>query len=145
MLMRFQKTPVQSSLSRMMDEFFNGGLTDWDNQNLMATQPSVNVIENEDSFDVEVAAPGLKKEDFQLTVEEDMLTISGERKEESEKSEGTFTKREFNYSRFSRSFQLPESCDSEKISAAYKDGVLNLNIPKKEEAKKRPPKTIDIS
>ena len=145
MLMRFQKTPVQSSLSRMMDEFFNGGLTDWDNQNLMATQPSVNVIENEDSFDVEVAAPGLKKEDFQLTVEEDMLTISGERKEESEKSEGTFTKREFNYSRFSRSFQLPESCDSERISAAYKDGVLNLNIPKKEEAKKRPPKTIDIS
>jgi len=145
MLMRFQKTPVQSSLSRMMDEFFNGGLPDWDNQNLMATQPSVNVIENEDSFDVEVAAPGLKKEDFQLTVDDDMLTISGERKEESEKSEGTFTKREFNYSRFSRSFQLPESCDSERISAAYKDGVLNLNIPKKEEAKKRPPKTIDIS
>lgn len=145
MLMKFQKTPVQSSLSRMMDEFFNGGLSELENQKLMATQPSVNVIENEDSFIVEVAAPGLKKEDFNLTVEDEMLIISAEKKDESEKKEGSFTKREFNYSSFTRSFQLPEICKSEDIAASYTEGVLTLTIPKVEEAKKQPPKKISIS
>lgn len=145
MLMRFQKTPVQSSISKMMDEFFNGSMSDWNDQNLMATQPSVNVIENDDSFKVEVAAPGLKKEDFNLTVEDDMLTISGEKKQESEEKDGEFTRREFNYTTFSRSFHLPESCKSDDIQANYDNGVLKLNIPKKEEARKAAPKQIEIS
>ncbi len=145
MLMRLSKTPVQSSLSRMMDEFFNGNLpTDWDNK-LMATQPSVNVVEKDDSFLLEVAAPGLEKGDFNITIEDDMLTISGHRKEETEEKESNYTKREFNYSSFSRSFRLPETCNSEEIKANYDKGVLNLTIPKKEEAKKLAARTIEIS
>jgi len=145
MLMKLSKTPVQSSLSRMMDEFFNGGLpTDWNNS-LMATQPSVNVVEKDDLFLVEVAAPGLEKGDFNITVEDDMLTISGQKKEEKKETEGNYTKREFNYSSFSRSFRLPEICNSSEISASYDKGVLNLSIPKKEEAKKQAPRTIEIA
>ncbi|TVQ50684.1 MAG: Hsp20/alpha crystallin family protein [Saprospirales bacterium] len=143
--MRLSKTPVQSSLSRMMDEFFNGNFpTDLDN-NLMATQPSVNVVEKEDSFLLEVAAPGLEKGDFDITIEEDMLTISGHRKEEKEEKESNYTKREFNYSSFSRSFRLPEACNSEEIKANYNNGLLNLTIPKKEEEKKQAARTIEIS
>ena len=145
MLMRLSKTPVQSSLSRMMDEFFNGNLpNDWNN-NLMATQPSVNVVEKEDSFLLEVAAPGLEKGDFNITIEDDMLTISGHRKEEKEEKESNYTKREFNYSSFSRSFTLPEICNSAEIKASYDKGVLNLSIPKKEEEKKQAARTIEIS
>ncbi|TVR86265.1 MAG: Hsp20/alpha crystallin family protein [Saprospirales bacterium] len=111
----------------------------------MATKPSVNIVENEDNFMVEVAAPGLDKKDFNVTVDDDILTISAERKDESEDKSGTFTRREFNYTSFSRSFHLPETCNSEKINANYKDGMLILEIPKREEAKKKPAKTIKIS
>lgn len=148
MLMRFSKTPVQSSISRMMDEFFNGGLMDMNDRSLMATQPSVNIVENEDSFTVEVAAPGLDKDDFNVVVEDDVLTISGEKKHETEEKgekNGTFTRREFNYTAFSRSFHLPDSCQSDDIMGSYNNGVLILSIPKREEAKKKPAKTIEIS
>lgn len=144
MLMKINKTPVQSTLSRMMDDFFNG-FGDMHESNLMATKPSVNIVENEDNFMVEVAAPGLDKKDFNVTVDDDILTISAERKDESEDKSGTFTRREFNYTSFSRSFHLPETCNSEKINANYKDGMLILEIPKREEAKKKPAKTIKIS
>ncbi len=144
MLMKINKTPVQSTLSRMMDDFFNG-FGDMHENSLMATKPSVNIVENEDNFMVEVAAPGLDKKDFNVTVEDDILTISAERKDESEDKSGTFTRREFNYTSFSRSFHLPETCNSEKINANYKDGMLMLEIPKREEAKKKPAKTIEIS
>ena len=143
--MRFSKTPVQSSISRMMDEFFNGNMMDMNDRSLMATQPSVNIVENENDFVVEVAAPGLTKEDFNLTVEDEVLTISGEKKQEKEEKDGTFTRREFNYSSFSRSFHLPETCKSEEISASYNNGVLTLSIPKREEARKKPAKSIQIS
>lgn len=145
MLMRLSKTPLQSSLSRMMDEFINVGLSTDLNNNLMANQPSVNVVETEHSFRVEVAAPGLEKGDFNIKVEDDLLSISGQRKEEKEEKEGNYTKREFNYSSFSRSFRLPEICNSRDISANYDKGVLNLNIPKKEEAKKQSARTVEIS
>ncbi len=145
MLMKINKTPVQSTLSRMMDDFFNGSFGDMHESSLMATKPSVNIVENEDNFTVEVAAPGLDKKDFNVTVEDDILTISAERKDESEDKSGTFTRREFNYTSFSRSFHLPETCDSEKINAHYKDGMLMLEIPKREEAKKKPAKSIKIS
>lgn len=145
MLMRLSKTPVQSSLSRMMDDFFNGGFASEWNNNFMVTQPSVNVVERDDLFQVELAVPGLSKEDFNITVEDDMLTISAQKKEEKEAQEGNYTKREFNYSSFSRSFRLPDICNSSKIQAGYNNGVLNLTIPKKEEAKKQAARTIAIS
>ncbi|MEX2512977.1 MAG: Hsp20/alpha crystallin family protein [Cyclobacteriaceae bacterium] len=95
------------------------------------TLPAVNINEDKQSYQLEIAAPGFKKEDFKINYEKDSLVISSEIKEES-KSEGKTTRREFNYSSFSRSFYVPEdSVDVEKISAQYQDGILTIAIPKK--------------
>jgi HSP20 family protein len=108
--------------------------------------PAVNVLENNDNFMIEVAAPGLEKKDFHIDLENNLLTISSEKefKHEEEKN-GKFMRREFGYSSFKRSFTLPESIDTEKIGATYKEGVLHITIPKKEEAKPKPAKQIAIS
>ena len=98
------------------------------------TLPSVNVKELESGFEIQVAAPGIKKEDFKINLERNVLTISSESKTENEEKDenGAFTRREFNYSSFSRSFTLPEMAESEKIEAAYEDGILKIMVPKKE-------------
>ncbi|MCW9037889.1 Hsp20/alpha crystallin family protein [Altibacter sp.] len=108
--------------------------------------PAVNILENEDDFKVEMAVPGMKKEDFNIDLENNLLTISAEEQSENETKgqDGSYTRREFNYSAFKRSFTLPDSVDGEKIAASYTDGVLNITIPKKEEAKPKPPKKIAI-
>jgi HSP20 family protein len=110
------------------------------------SMPAVNVIENNDNYAIEVAAPGLEKKDFHINLENNLLTISSEKeyKNEDEK-EGRFMRREFAYSSFKRSFTLPQSVDAEKISASYNDGVLHINIPKREEAKQKPARQISIS
>ncbi len=109
--------------------------------------PAVNVLEDENSFKIELAAPGLKKEDFKINVHENVLTISAEQKTESEesKSNGKYTRKEFNYSSFKRSFTLPKTVDGEKIVASYNDGVLGLELPKKEEAKPKEPRLIEVA
>jgi len=107
--------------------------------------PAVNIIESKDDYRIEVVAPGLDKADFRINVENNVLTISAEKEVKQEDKEEHFMRREFNYASFSRSFTLPESMDSEKISAKHKDGVLNVVIPKKEEAKEKPARTIKIS
>lgn len=98
------------------------------------TLPSVNVKELDNVFEIQVAAPGIKKEDFKINLERNLLTISSESKTENEERDekGAFTRREFNYSSFSRSFTLPEDVESEKIEAAYEDGILKITVPKKE-------------
>jgi len=106
--------------------------------------PAVNVAEDQDNFKIELAAPGLKKEDFKINVNNGVLMISSEKKQESEKKEENYTRREFQYSSFLRSFTLPTSVDSDKISASYRDGILNINIPKREEVKRNEPKQIAI-
>ena len=107
--------------------------------------PAVNVIESEDAFKIQLAAPGLKKEDFKVNVHENTLTISTEKKEENTETEGNYTRKEFNFSTFKRSFTLPKTVDSEKIVATYNDGVLGLELPKKEEAKPKEPRLIEIA
>ncbi|PLK42580.1 MULTISPECIES: Hsp20/alpha crystallin family protein [Emticicia] len=109
--------------------------------------PAVNVLENENLYKLELAAPGLKKEDFKINVHENVLTISVEQKSETEQTQnnGKYTRKEFNYSSFKRSFTLPKTVDSEKIAAAYNDGVLALELPKKEEAKPKEPRLIEIA
>jgi HSP20 family protein len=107
--------------------------------------PSANVIENEDAFVLELAAPGMKKDDFKIDLENSQLTISHEQKEEHEETEKNFTRREFHFGSFSRSFVLPKTVDTEKISAEYKNGILYLNLPKKEEEKARLKREIKIS
>jgi HSP20 family protein len=98
--------------------------------------PAVNITETDNEFSITVAAPGLKKSDFNIDVEGNMLTISSEKEESKEEKDALYTRKEYNYSSFSRSFTLPEEVNKEKIEATYEDGVLKLALPKKEEAKK---------
>lgn len=97
--------------------------------------PAVNIAETDADFQIELAAPGLKKEDFKINLEKNVLIISAENKDEKTEEGKKFSKREFGYASFTRSFNLPESIDHQKIDAAYFDGILKLTIAKKEEAK----------
>jgi HSP20 family protein len=108
--------------------------------------PAVNVLEDPDNFKIEVAAPGLEKKDFKIDLDNNVLTISSEKeyKHEDEK-DGKYMRREFAYASFKRSFTLPESVDADKIKANYKEGLLYISIPKREEAKQKPPRQISIS
>ncbi len=137
-----------NQLPSMFDRLFEGDLFDWSNRNFSVTNttlPSVNIKENTDAFTVEVAAPGFEKGDFKLELNHDLLTISSEKKVESETKDGEqFTKREFSYQSFSRSFTLPQTADGERIEASYDNGILKVSIPKKEEAKPKPARTIEI-
>lgn len=114
------------------------------NKVIGSTVPSANIKETDESFQIELAAPGLKKENIQIDLENDVLTISYEQKEEKSEEKDNYTRREFNYTSFSRSFYLPEIADAEKITAEYKDGVLNIHIPKKESVIKKSQKKIEI-
>ena len=107
--------------------------------------PAVNVLESDNSFKIELAAPGLKKEDFKINIHENVLTISSEQKTENEENTGKYTRKEFNYKSFKRSFTLPKTVDGEKIVASYDNGVLGLELPKKEEAKPKEPRLIEIA
>jgi HSP20 family protein len=111
---------------------------------MMQNMPATNIKENDKNFQIEIAAPGLKKEDFNVDIENGMLTISAEKKDEKEEKDENYTRQEYNYSSFSRSFRLPESVTEDDIDASYKDGVLMLTIPKKEEPQKPQRKQINI-
>jgi HSP20 family protein len=121
-----------------VDRFFRNDLLDLWGDDVPQTIPSVNITEEKDGFLIEVAAPGLKKEDFNIELEGNLLTISSEKESETkegDESKDKFFRREYSYSSFTRSFTLPENTDAEKISAKYADGVLKLNIAKKEKGK----------
>lgn len=136
-------------LPSLFDHFFDNELMNWSNRNYSTTNttlPSVNIKEDEEAFHVEMAAPGLEKKDFKVELNNNVLTISSEKEEEHEENEGEqFTRREFSYQAFNRSFTLPETVESDKIKAKYDNGILKVDIPKKEEAKPKPPKKISIS
>jgi len=124
---------------------FNWGLSNFSNTN--TSIPAVNIKETADSYSVEVAAPGMLKKDFKVELEGNLLTISSERNEEKEETgDERYVRREFSYQAFQRSFTLhKEVVDVEKIQARYEDGVLRLLIPKKEEAKQKAPRLIQIN
>jgi HSP20 family protein len=134
--------------SNFFNDFYNRDWMDWTNRNFSETNttlPSVNVKEGADEYEVEMAAPGLAKKDFKIELNHGVLKISSEKKSEKEIKNGQeFTRREFSYQSFSRSFTLPHTVDSEKISAKYENGILKVIIPKREEAKPKPAKTIEI-
>lgn len=115
------------------------------NFNTGISLPKVNIKEVADAFVVEMAVPGLKKSDFKIDLDNHVLSISAELKEENEEKQTGYTRREFGYSSFKRTFTLPETVDDNKIKANYKEGILTVNLPKKEEAKQKPARTIDIS
>ncbi|WP_431129418.1 Hsp20/alpha crystallin family protein [Flagellimonas flava] len=133
---------VFPSLSSFFDDFWGRDFVS--GVQTGTTVPAVNITESTEAFDIEVAAPGLKKEDFKINLENGMLTISSEKSEEKESEEKKVTRKEFSFSRFQRSFTLPESVQADNINASYKEGVLKIKLPKKEEAKKQPPKQIEI-
>lgn len=107
--------------------------------------PSVNIIENKKEFKVELAAPGLEKKDFKVEVDGKILTISSEKEEETNEEDEDFKRREFSYTSFCRSFQLPEDVLADKIDAKYDGGILKLRIPKKEVTVSKPKKEIKVS
>jgi HSP20 family protein len=119
----------------LFDDFFGTELADWRNQNYSATNttlPKVNIKEDENGFIVEMAAPGMKKDDFKINVDNSLLTISSQKQEEQKEGEGEkYARREFAYQAFTRSFTLPDSADADKISASYNDGILTVTIPKR--------------
>lgn len=147
--MNLVKRNTDNWLPSIFDDMFK---TDWmDNGNsgmsrIGTSVPAVNISENDEAFHLEVAAPGKTKKDFNLELDNGVLTISSEEKREEEKKDenGRFTRREFSYNSFKRAFSLPESVNSEKISAEYKNGVLKIDLPKKEDAKVQARKMIDI-
>ncbi|MEM7486604.1 MAG: Hsp20/alpha crystallin family protein [Bacteroidota bacterium] len=106
--------------------------------------PSVNIKDNTEAFELELAVPGFKKEDFKVEVDNDVLTISSEVKSENEEVKDNYTRKEFSFSSFKRAFTLPETVDGNKIDANYEDGILKLTLPKKEEALPRPKRLISI-
>lgn len=116
---------------RPMDEFFDRGFL-----GRTFTVPAVNIVENTDEFKLSLAVPGMKKNDFKIDIDGNLLTISAEVEVKKEEKKEEFTREEYNYSSFTRTFTLPDEVNREKIEAVYVDGVLNISLPKKEEAKK---------
>jgi HSP20 family protein len=134
----------------LFSDFFTRDLMNWNAENPMGSNtmlPAVNIKETEDNFEVEMAAPGFNKDDFKIELDGNILTISVEKEQEDEQKEGErYTRREFRYQTFSRSFQLPKDVvDEDKIEAKYENGVLRLVIPKKEQAKQKARRMINIA
>jgi HSP20 family protein len=125
---------------RPWNEWFEGGGLLRRTMNV----PAVNITEQKDDYLVSLAAPGLKKEDFKIDVDGNMLTISSEKEDSREEKDKKFTRKEYSYSSFSRSFTLPEEINKEKIEARYEDGVLKISLPRREEAKTPSAKQIDV-
>lgn len=122
---------VNPFVNSVFDNLFNDSfITD----RLVTRVPAVNITETEDAFAVELAAPGLKKSDFKISVDKNIISIAVDKVEESEVKEKLYSKKEYSYSSFSRSFTLPETVDYSNIDASYEDGILNVKIGKKEEA-----------
>lgn len=151
-LVKFNRRPFGSLITRDffdMDNFFDdrmwkGGLMETDFWNGKTVEPALNIRETDDHFEIELAAPGFSKKDFEVTIEDGCLNISAKKEFTKEEKEEEYTRREFNYSAFERSLQLPETVKEEEIKAKYNDGILRFKLMKREEAKKRPPKVIEV-
>lgn len=129
----------ETAIPVLFDDFFKPWNEMFDNSRFWgraATVPPVNITETPNEYKVSLAAPGIKKEDFKIDVNGNMLTISAEKEEKVEEKEDKYTRREFNYSTFTRSFAMPDDVQFDKVDARYVEGVLELMLPKKEEAKK---------
>lgn len=132
----------------LFDDFFKPW-NEWLDSNSTATRrltiPAVNILEDKDQYEVSLAAPGLKKSNFNIGIEGNILTISSVKEEKMEEKKDAYTRKEYNYTSFRRSFTLPEDVMQDKIEATYEDGVLKLALPKKEEMKKMAtPKQIAV-
>lgn len=139
------------SFPSLIEDFIN---RDWVDSTLAnwrsagSSLPAVNVVETKDDFRIEVAAPGMQRSDFKVELDNNVLTISAERedKKEEQDADGRYTRREFSYQSFQRSFALPQNkVLGEQISARYTDGILHVTVPKSEEARVKPAKQIEVA
>jgi len=128
----------------LMNEIFR---PDWfgGTENFNTRVPAVNIKENEADYELELSVPGRAKEDFNIEVDDNVLTISTEKKSEETHSEKNYTRREFGYYSFKRAFTLPETIDEGKIEASYENGILKFLLPKREEALPKPKRHIELS
>ena len=143
-IVKFQPFPATKPFRNgFFDEFFNRNIADFVGSDTLMNQPAVNIVETEDSFKLELAAPGYEKQDFNLNIENDLLTVSANREVKNEETNDRYTRREFTVTAFKRSFKLPKTVNPDATSAVYENGILNITLGKKEEA--RPlVKTIQI-
>lgn len=139
----------ENYLPSFFDRFWNNELMDWGNSNFSSTNtslPAVNVKETNDEFLIELAAPGMNKKDFKVNFKNNVITISSEKENNKEEKNGNYTRREFSYQSFQRSFTVPENAImSDKIEAGYDSGILRVTLPKREEVKPQPEREIKIS
>jgi HSP20 family protein len=132
-----------AGLADMFQNFFESDFNDFFSRKF--TDPAANIIENPESFQLELAAPGMKKDDFKIHLENNILTISSELEDQKLEEGKNFTRKEFSYNSFTRSFTLPKIIDLEKIGADYENGILKVLLPKKEDAKLEVKKEIKIA
>ncbi|MFT4203409.1 MAG: Hsp20/alpha crystallin family protein [Chitinophagaceae bacterium] len=130
----------KNNLGDLFDELFNAVPNNWDKQGNL---PPVNITEDNDAYHIQLVAPGLQKEDFKIKLEKGLLTISYEKKEETKDASTKSHRLEYSLVSFKRSFNIDDSVDNEKIEAAYKNGILHIDLPKKQEVKVLP-KSIEI-
>lgn len=141
--MKIVKWRNEPSVLSLMNSIFDNDLSNFERFNNYL--PATNVVETENGFELELASPGLSKEDFKIDIENNLLTISSEKEINNEHKEKNYTRKEFMVSSFSRSFNLPKTVDLDKIKAEYKDGILKVELPKKEEENTKITKQISIS
>ena len=133
--------------TNLFNEFLNNDWNDWSLKNYSRTNttiPSVNIKETADNFEIEVAAPGFEKKDFSIEINQGTLKISSEKMSEVDNNDESYSRKEFSYQSFCRSFSLPLTVNSEMIEAKYDKGILSVVIPKREEAKPKPVRLIDV-
>lgn len=143
-LVKYRPSMIENFFNREFDNFFSDR---YQGNNVFASTPAVNVVENKEGFRIEVAAPGMKKEDFKINLNHNHLNISAQKQEETaeDSQDQKYARREFSYSSFQRTFTLPQSVDGEKVEASYTDGILHVALPKREEAKVKPAREIAIA
>lgn len=141
-IVKFNPDPVFPTIfNRFLNDDFDGFF----NLGNRGQMPATNVVENDNEFEIEIASPGMEKDDFKISVENNLLSISSERENKKEEKEKNYTRREFSYGAFCRSFTLPKSVNVDAIKASYEKGVLKINLPKKEEDKTKLSKEIKIA
>lgn len=147
-LVKLNQRAVANALDRVpyFNGFFNDLMEDFISTNFARnTVPAVNIAETDNGFNIELAAPGLKKEDFRINVDNNVLSISAEVKKETEQKGTSFSRKEFVYNSFKRNFNLPDQVAQSDISASYENGILAINLPKVEAAKPKPATEIKVS
>ncbi len=145
-LMKIDQDTFFPSIAPLWEDFFGRDIMERTGWRSTSSVPAVNIEEKPQAFEVTLAAPGLQRNDFEIKIDNGMLCVSSKKEEKHEEhdKQGKYTRREFRYHAFSRSFTLPEAVDADKIEASYIDGILSIHLPKKEPAQEQPVKQINV-